>query len=57
LEWNQTPDLKGFLGLILSKEIKVESLLDQDPAITVTDDRPFNEYYFLRHHFPGLFRY
>ena len=56
-EWMISKDLAGFLAFVLSKEVKVETLLNPDEKIVATDDRPFNEYYFLRRAFPSLFRY
>ncbi len=55
VEWNLTnKEPSWFLNLILSSEVNVNSLLDPDERITVTDDRPFNEYYLLRKLFPTV---
>jgi spermidine synthase len=48
LEWSNGQDLKEYLNLVLSKEVPVTRLLDPDPDIRITDDRPFNEYFWLR---------
>jgi hypothetical protein len=48
LEWSNGQDLKDYLNLVLSKEVPVTRLLDPDPRIRITDDRPFNEYFWLR---------
>ena len=50
LEWNPSRELAGYVKELMSKEIRIESLLNSDPAIRVTDDHPYNEYYFLRRH-------
>jgi hypothetical protein len=34
----------------LSKEFQIETVLNPDSTIKITDDRPYNEYYFLRRH-------
>ncbi len=58
VEWNLTnKDPAWFLNLILSSEADLNSMLNPDEQITVTDDRPFNEYYLLRRAFPTVFRY
>ncbi len=38
-----------FAGL-LGREIPLANMLHADPAVRITDDRPFNEYYLLRRH-------
>jgi spermidine synthase len=48
LEWSNGQDLKDYLNSVLSKEVPVTRLLDPDPRIRITDDRPFNEYFWLR---------
>jgi predicted membrane-bound spermidine synthase len=57
MEWRKTGNLRDFLRLILSQQVDVKTLLDPDEKIVVTDDRPLNEYYFLRQTFPTLFKY
>ena len=48
LEWNPEMDASKFLGQVLSHEFPPSSLLNPNPAIQVTDDQPFNEYFLLR---------
>jgi spermidine synthase len=48
LEWSNGQDLKDYLNLVLSKEVPVTRLLDPDPNIRITDDRAYNEYFWLR---------
>ncbi len=48
LEWTSTRDVSGYLGLVVSKEISISQFLNPDPAIQITDDHPFNEYFLLR---------
>jgi len=48
LEWNPTETAPAFLERALSQEIPVQDVLNPDPAIEITDDRPFNEYFRLR---------
>jgi len=48
-EWyaeNKRDDLQGFLQLILKNEIPLSWILSSDKRITITDDRPLNEYFF-----------
>ncbi len=56
-EWMASKDTENFLKLILSKQVSVQSLLNQDERIAITDDHPFNEYYALRRTFPAIFKY
>jgi len=50
VEWNeeryQSPDV--FVKIVLENEFPVSRLLDPDPDVRITDDRPFNEYFLLR---------
>ena len=48
LEWNPTETAPAFLERALAQEIPVRDVLNPDPAIEITDDRPFNEYFRLR---------
>ena len=48
VEWNAGTDASSFMGQVLSREIPVSLKLNPDPAIEVTDDQPFNEYFLLR---------
>jgi hypothetical protein len=50
VEWNDgaLADPQAFLARVLSTELAVATLLDPDPAVAITDDRPYNEYYLLR---------
>ncbi|MFH1148753.1 MAG: hypothetical protein V1736_13770, partial [Pseudomonadota bacterium] len=48
LEWSQGRDLNDFVKDILRREVPFSGLLSNDKAITISDDRPYNEYYVLR---------
>lgn len=48
LEWADTRDLKTYLDKVVSQEKPVERMLKPDPEIRITDDSPYNEYFFLR---------
>jgi spermidine synthase len=48
LEWSPSPDLPGYLGLVVSREMPIENYLNLDPEIQITDDDPLNEYFLLR---------
>lgn len=50
-EWYQVDgvnNLDGFIQFILKSETPLSELLNEDRQITITDDRPYNEYFFLR---------
>jgi spermidine synthase len=48
LEWAPSQDLVSYVNQVLSKEIRIEAVLNPDPSIRITDDHPYNEYYLLR---------
>ena len=49
LEWSDSPNAPVYLGRVVSNEVDLARFLDPDPEIQVTDDRPYNEYFLLRH--------
>jgi spermidine synthase len=49
LEWNDVKDAPAYLGQVLSKEYPASYNLNPDATIQVTDDKPYNEYFLLRH--------
>jgi len=51
MEWSQASRSAIYLGEVLSQEVAPKELLSANPRIRITDDRPFNEYYFLRRAF------
>jgi predicted membrane-bound spermidine synthase len=53
LEWSDSRDLPSYLDRVISREIPVETLLNPNPEIQITDDDPLNEYFLLRD--AGLF--
>ncbi len=50
LEWAPSQDLASYLNEVLSKEFRIEAVLNPDSNIRISDDHPYNEYYFLRRH-------
>jgi spermidine synthase len=49
LEWGPAATAPRQLAMVVEHELSFQSILDADPAAPVlTDDRPVNEYYFLR---------
>ena len=38
-----------YLGEVVNHELSAEQLLSPNPIIRITDDRPLNEYFLLRH--------
>jgi spermidine synthase len=51
VEWGPASDPKLQFDLVLSKEISLEKTMELAPqAPVLSDDRPVNEYYLIRHH-------
>jgi hypothetical protein len=48
MEWNSSVDVAGYLGMVAAQEIPLQNILNSDPKIEITDDRPLNEYFLLR---------
>jgi spermidine synthase len=48
VEWSpgQTPE--RMIGILLGNEISIDGVLAAGPAVSLTDDRPVNEYFLLR---------
>jgi len=47
VEWTNK-DLRSDVAAVLGNEIPLGKLLGPDPSVSVTDDRPYNEYFLLR---------
>jgi len=48
VEWNDSKDAAAYLNQVLTNEYSIPTLLNSDPEIQVTDDKPFNEYFLIR---------
>lgn len=51
IEWYEADEVHnfdGFIRLMLESEVPLETLLSNDRQMAITDDRPYNEYFFLR---------
>ncbi len=48
VEWSGGQDATNYLRQVISQELPIESVLDPDLKIRITDDKPFNEYFLLR---------
>ena len=48
LEWTPSRNVPGYLAQVVWKEFAIETALDPDPEVRITDDRPYNEYFLLR---------
>jgi spermidine synthase len=48
VEWNPEKNCQSLFELMISSELPIHSLLSSDLRIVITDDSPFNEYFFLR---------
>lgn len=48
LEWSSDKNLRKFLSKMLSVKIPPQAILTDDKIAPITDDRPYNEYFFLR---------
>ena len=44
-EWGPSHDATKLLNVLIAREV---TTVDYDPRVSVRDDRPFNEYYWLR---------
>jgi spermidine synthase len=47
-EWYSEKNTKTAARLILTREIDMRNILSEDKTIAIADDKPFNEYFFLR---------
>lgn len=55
VEWGPASTAEGQFAMILGNEVRPAAIIDpHDPVPTLSDDRPVNEYYFLRRTFPRL---
>ena len=50
LEWGPRQTAQDQFQAVVEKEIPIQSLIGSGPVLT--DDRPINEYYFLRRNLP-----
>jgi len=48
MEWAGDADPVQYLSEVVSYEVPTEKLLNPDPKIRITDDKPYNEYFLLR---------
>ena len=48
MEWYDSQDAPAYIRLVLAGEIPIGQLLNPNPEIAVTDNRPYNEYFLLR---------
>jgi spermidine synthase len=48
MEWAGNSSPAEYFGKVVSYEVPTEKLLNPDPRIRVTDDKPYNEYFLLR---------
>lgn len=51
VEW-QDKSFSALVGPMLAAEVSPTSVLSPDPAVAITDDHPFNEYFVLRRFWP-----
>jgi predicted membrane-bound spermidine synthase len=47
-EWSAVHDASRCLNVVVAHEYAVADCLDPDPAVQITDDSPYNEYYLVR---------
>jgi spermidine synthase len=48
LEWSSGLTLPQYIAFIMSRPVQIDELLNPNPNVRITDDRPFNEYFLLR---------
>ncbi|HET9512596.1 MAG TPA: hypothetical protein VFO95_01610, partial [Gemmatimonadales bacterium] len=53
LEWYSGYEVADVLSMVLSREVPLAQLLHGGAFPALSDDRPYNEYYFLRRLLPG----
>lgn len=53
IEWHPGMPLEVAWDYVLKQQVDVRTLLPQNPRLGITDDRPFNEYFWLRRTFTG----
>jgi spermidine synthase len=52
LEWSSTGNLTNDLQTVLTQEVAMPRVLNPDVHLAITDDQPYNEYFFLRDRHP-----
>ena len=51
VEWGPYDNPEKELGAVLEREVRIDDIIAKSPLTpALTDDRPTNEYYFLRHY-------
>jgi hypothetical protein len=48
LEWSGAADAARYLDDVVKNEYRIPKLSATSPAVQVTDDKPYNEYFLLR---------
>jgi len=48
IEWNKDRGPAKIYQEVIEKEVPLKKILTQDATFSITDDRPFNEYFLLR---------
>jgi spermidine synthase len=48
MEWTSGVNLPAYIAFIMSRPVSIDELLNPDPDVRITDDRPYNEYFLLR---------
>ena len=48
MEWFPGQSIEDILSEILDRSVEPSVILGESSSLTITDDRPFNEYYFIR---------
>jgi spermidine synthase len=48
MEWDDSRDVPAYLGQVVNREFYKPTLLSPNPAVQITDDQPYNEYFLLR---------
>src|ERR1019366_5297437 len=51
-EWADVTDPVAYMNRVVGHQFNISDILNPDPTIAVTDDRPYNEYYLLRQLLP-----
>ena len=48
MSWFPGEDFRGIAAKIVDDELPLDEIMNPDPSMLISDDRPYNEYYLLR---------
>lgn len=48
MEWNDSKDAVAYFNRVIGHEYSISDIINPDPQVEISDNQPFNEYFFLR---------